>query len=175
MLPQRQHEECVERLEYYVTLCKPWLNSLRPHNRILQGLFTCQPCHTSLKSSHAALCVFPTSFGPAVGWSWALLGFLQVIRITFTLTWFLSELQRDWMRRLGGNTIFGKTAQLWGIVLRTMSSLQSSLPQDHHILTPAITCPCNQCEIMFQIHICTRKRQRLHYCPKKLGIVLTAI
>ena len=60
MLPQQQHEGCVERLEYYVTLCKPWLNSLRAHNRILQGLFTCQPGPASLKSSHTVLCAFPT-------------------------------------------------------------------------------------------------------------------
>ena len=65
MLTQQHHEDHVKRLEYYVTLCKPWVNSLRAHNRILQGLFTCQASPASLKSSHTARCAFPTHHSSA--------------------------------------------------------------------------------------------------------------
>ena len=117
----------LKSLEYYVTLCKPWVNSLRAHNRILQGLFTCQPCPASLKSSHThnSLCAFPTTFFYAFGRVVCVCvcvcvcvqymhEFLQVIWFTFTRLFLVSTAEG----KEEEETIFGKCRdQAWGIAL----------------------------------------------------------
>ena len=153
----------LKSLEYYVTLCKPWVNSLRAHNRILQGLFTCQPCPASLKSSHTynSVCAFPTAFFCSFGRVVCMCvqymhEFLQVIWFTFTrlfLVWTAEGKEEE-------DTIFGKCRdQAWRIVLPAIfTSPLSSHPLS---LTLTLRDVCNYCKTKFH-HVDRLRKHQNH-------------